>query len=68
MTRLLYWISFSLPAFKTLSFAKQQANQFMVIEQKQFSKAQMVVIMLFSIFWLLYLIDLFLKPTSLQWA
>ena len=51
---------FFMPAFKALNFAKQQSNQFVVIEQKKFSKAQMVLIVLFSIFWCLYLLGLFL--------
>lgn len=57
---------FLIPAFKALNFAKQQSNQFVVIEQKKFSKAQMILIVLFSIFWCLYLLALFLNPTSLQ--
>lgn len=54
---------FLILAFKALNFAKQQSNQFVVIEQKKFSKAQMVLIVFFSIFWCLYLLTLFLNPT-----
>lgn len=54
---------FFMPAFKALNFAKQQSNQFVVVEQKKFSKAQMVLIVFFSIFWCLYLLTLFLNPT-----
>lgn len=41
---------FLIPAFKALNFAKQQSNQFVVIEQKKFSKAQMVLIVFFFYF------------------
>jgi len=51
----IFYILFTIPAFKALNFAKKQSKQFVVIEQKKFSTAQMIIIVIFSIFWILLL-------------
>ena len=56
----IFYILFTIPAFKALNFAKRQSKQFVVIEQKKFSTAQMIVIVIFSIFWILILLALIL--------
>lgn len=59
-----YWLLslfsfiFFIPAFITLNYAKQHSNQINAIVQDKFNTAQIVVIIIGSIFWLLALIGL----------
>ncbi|WP_445115078.1 hypothetical protein [Acinetobacter sp. WZC-1] len=60
-----YWLIstfsfvFLLPAFEALNYAKKQSSNFVVIEQEKFNTAQIILIIICSIFWILTLIGLF---------
>lgn len=62
-----YWLisSFSfiflIPAFVALNNAKKHESEFNVVIQEKFNIAQMIVIILGSLFWMLLLMGLFLK-------
>ncbi|KAF1027580.1 MAG: hypothetical protein GAK29_00549 [Acinetobacter bereziniae] len=53
-------VLFLIPAFKAFNFARQQSNQCVTVEQKKFSRAQKIVIVIFSILWFFYLLGLFI--------
>lgn len=65
-----YWLIsilgfvFTIPAFEALNFAKRKSNQFIVIEQEKFSTAQIIVIVIFSLFWLLIIFGFYLTFTG----
>lgn len=65
-----YWLIsifgfvFTIPAFEALNFAMRKSNQFNVVEQEKFSTAQRIVIVLFSLFWLLIIFSLYLMLTG----
>ncbi|NOZ97652.1 MAG: hypothetical protein GXO52_07830, partial [Gammaproteobacteria bacterium] len=53
-------IIFLIQPFQALNTAKRKSEQVVVIEQKSFSKPQIVLIIIFSIMWILILLGLFL--------
>ncbi|ENX21666.1 hypothetical protein F892_00904 [Acinetobacter vivianii] len=62
-----YWLISSLsfiflvPAFLALNDAKRQSHEFNVVIQEKFNTAQIIVIIIGSIFWILLLMGLFLN-------
>lgn len=55
----IFYIVFMIPAFQALNFAKRNSNQFKVIEQEKWSTPQIIVIIIFSILWLLFFLGLY---------
>lgn len=53
-------IIFLIQPFQALNTAKRKSEQVVIIEQKSFSKPQIVLIIIFSIMWILILLGLFL--------
>ena len=57
-------VVFIIPAFQALNFAKRTSNQYVVIEQERFNTAQIIVMIICSVFWIFMMFGLYLTLTG----